>query len=273
MVLPDIKMVNEMEKTMLRAGHMAVDPPLLLFEDGALQAFQMRPRALNYGGVDEQGRQLVKPLETGAKLPWAIDMTDAKRGLINDAFLVSLFQILVENPQMTATEALLRAQEKGQLLAPTMGRQQSEFLGTVITRELDILGNIPGALPEMPPELVDAGGFVEVDYTSPLSRLMRAEDGVAILRTIEQLTPIAQLNPDVLDIFDFDTMPKELAEINGVPAIVLLSENRLAEKKRQKAEMAAQQNMLEAAPVAASAAKDLASAAATAQAIPAQVPA
>lgn len=273
MVLPDIKMVNEMEKTTMRAGHMAVDPPLLLFEDGALQSFQMRPRALNYGGVDEQGRQLVKPLETGAKLPWAIEMTDAKRGLINDAFLVSLFQILVENPQMTATEALLRAQEKGQLLAPTMGRQQSEFLGTVITRELDILGNIPGALPDMPRELVEAGGFVEVDYTSPLSRLMRAEDGVAILRTIEQLTPIAQLNPDVLDIFDFDMMPKELAEINGVPAIVLLSEKRLAEKKRQKAEVIAQQNMLEAAPVAASAAKDLASAAATAQAIPAQVPA
>ena len=273
MVLPDIKMVNEMEKTILRAGHMAVDPPLLLFEDGALQSFQMRPRALNYGGVDDQGRQLVRPLETGAKLPWAVEMTDAKRGLINDAFLISLFQILVENPQMTATQALLRAQEKGQLFAPTMGRQQSEFLGTVITRELDIVGNIPGALPDMPQELLDAGGFVEVEYTSPLSRLMRSEDGVAILNTIEQLAPIAQIDPSVFDIFDFDALPKELAEINGVPAIVMLSQDQLAAKKQAKAAAIEQAQMLEAAPVAASAAKDLASAAATAQAIPAQVPA
>lgn len=273
MVLPDIKMVNEMEKTMLRAGHMAVDPPLLLFEDGALQSFQMRPRALNFGGVDDQGRQLVRPLESGAKLPWAIEMADQKRGLINDAFLISLFQILVENPQMTATQALLRAQEKGQLFAPTMGRQQSEFLGTVITRELDIIGNIPGALPDMPQELLDAGGFVEVEYTSPLSRLMRSEDGVAILTTIEQLSPIAQIDPSVFDIFNMDMLPKELAEINGVPANVLMSQDELRAKKEAKQAAIEQAQMLEAAPIAASAAKDLASAAATASAIPAQVPA
>lgn len=263
LVLADIKMLNEMEKTTLRAGHLAVDPPLLLFEDGALQGFKMRPRALNFGGVDEQGRELVKPLQTGANLPWAHEMSDGKRKLVNDAFLVSLFQILVETPQITATEAMLRAQEKGQLLAPTMGRQQSEFLGPVIERELDIL-SMAGVLPEMPREMLEAGGDYEIEYTSPLARLLRSEDGIAILRTFEQLAPMAQLDPNVYDVFDTDALPRELAEINGVPAKVLRDPDAMKKLKEQKAQAAAMQQMLAAAPVAASAAKDMATAAATA---------
>jgi hypothetical protein len=140
-VLPDIKMVNEMEKTVIRAAHKIVDPPLLLYKDGALSAFSARPNALNFGGVDDQGRQLVHPMKTGSNLPIAFEMTEQKRKLINDAFYVTLFQILVDNPRMTATEALIRAQEKGQLLAPTVSRQQSEFLGPLVERELDILGD------------------------------------------------------------------------------------------------------------------------------------
>ncbi|STU67291.1 Bacteriophage head to tail connecting protein [Klebsiella pneumoniae subsp. ozaenae] len=56
-------------------------------------------------------------------------LAEQKRQTINDGFFITLFQILVDNPQMTATEAMLRAQEKGQLLAPTAGRIQAEFLG------------------------------------------------------------------------------------------------------------------------------------------------
>jgi hypothetical protein len=269
MVLPDIKMLNEMEKTTLRAGHLAVDPPLLLLEDGSLQGFQMRPRALNYGGLNEQGQQLVQPLETKANLPWAQDMTDGKRKLINEAFLVTLFQILVETPQITATEALLRAQEKGQLLAPTMGRQQSELLGRVTERELDILA-MGGVLPEPPPEVAEIieEGLIEVEYTSPLSRLMRSEDGVAILRTFEQLAPMAEADPTVYDIFDTDTLPRELAEINGVPAKVLRGKEQVAALRESRKQEMAMKSMLEAAPVAADAANSLAQAAATASQVP-----
>jgi hypothetical protein len=267
LVLADIKMLNEMEKTTLRAGHLAVDPPLLLFEDGALQGFKMRPRALNFGGVDDQGRELVKPLQTGANLPWAHELSDGKRKLVNDAFLVSLFQILVETPQITATEAMLRAQEKGQLLAPTMGRQQAEFLGPVIERELDIL-QMAGILPDMPQEMLEAGGDYDIEYTSPLARLLRSEDGIAILRTFEQLAPMAQLDPGVYDVFDTEALPRELAEINGVPAKVLRDPDALKKVKEQKAQAAAMQQMLAAAPVAADAANSMAQAAATASQVP-----
>jgi hypothetical protein len=37
---------------------------------------------------------------------------------INDTFLITLFQIMVDNPRMTATEVMEKAQEKSMLLTP-----------------------------------------------------------------------------------------------------------------------------------------------------------
>src|SRR4029077_1707786 len=102
-------------------------------------------------------------------------MMAEERTLIGDAFLVTLFQILTETPQMTATEVIERTNEKGILLAPTVGRQQSEYLGPMIERELDVLG-AQGLLPPMPPRLKEAKGEYQVVYTSPFSRAMRAQE-------------------------------------------------------------------------------------------------
>ncbi len=268
-VLPDIKMLNEMSKTVIRAAHKIVDPPLLLQEDGALQAFDLRPGALNYGGVNEQGNQLVHPLQTNARVDIGLEMMDQRRKVINDAFLVTLFQILVDAPQMTATEAMLRAQEKGALLAPTMGRQQSEFLGPIIERELDILARA-GALPPMPDALIESGGEVQIEYVSPLNRAQRAEEGVAILNTLQALAPLAQIDPRVMMIFDPEQTARELADINGVPAKVLRTPDQLKEMEDGQAEAAQAQQLLAAAPVAAGAVKDLAQAQSLAAASPSQ---
>ena len=136
-VLPDIKMLNEMSKTVMRAAHMVTAPPIMLSDDGALQQFNLRPNALNFGAVDDQGRPRAIPFQSGGRVDIGLDMMNQRREIINDAFFVTLFRILVEEPQITATEAMLRAQEKGQLLAPTMGRMQTELLGPCVERELD----------------------------------------------------------------------------------------------------------------------------------------
>ena len=239
-VLPDIKMVNEMEKTIIRAAHKIVDPPILLYGDGVLGAFNARPNAMNYGGVDDQGRQMAIPMKTGSNLPIGLELAEQKRKVINDAFYVTLFQILVENPRMTATEAMIRAQEKGQLLAPTVGRQESEFLGSIIERDIDIAMR-NGAIRPPPDALIEAGGGIKIMHTSPLSRLRRAEDGVAIMRTLEQITPLAAVDASVMDNYDTDFVARELADINGAPermkrAVESVIEIRDARKKAEEAQ-------------------------------------
>lgn len=257
LVLPDIKMLNEMKKTIIRSAHLAVSPPLLLQEDGALQAFDLRPNALNFGGVDERGQPLVHALKIEGRTDIGMELIEAQQRVINDAFLVTLFQILVDAPSMTATEAMLRAQEKGALLAPTMGRQQSELLGPLIERELDILARA-GMLPEMPEELIELGGDVEIEYVSPLNRAQRAEDGVAILRTFESVAPLAQVDPSVMMAFDLPAAARELAQINGVPAKIIRSEKDIAAAKESQGMQADVAQLLQAAPIAAQTAKTLA---------------
>src|SRR5882672_10307409 len=110
-VLPTIKTLNEMKKTVLRAGQMVVAPPLMLTDDASLGAFDMRSNALNHGYVDGSGRALAIPLQTSGRVDIGLELMDAERKAINDAFLVTLFRILVDEPQITATEAMLRAQE------------------------------------------------------------------------------------------------------------------------------------------------------------------
>ena len=101
--------------------------------------------------LQPDGKLLVQPLPVG-DIQVSEKMMEHEAALINDAFLVTLFQILTETPQMTATEALIRAQEKGAMIAPAMGRQQSEFLGPLINRELDLLSH-SGMLPPAPDAL------------------------------------------------------------------------------------------------------------------------
>lgn len=263
-VLPDISMVNEMERTNIKGAQKAVEPPLLLPEDGALEGFDLRSGSLNYGGLDDKGNELVKTLNTGSRVDIGVDYTNQKREVINLGFYVTLFQILVDNPQMTATEVLQRAQEKGVLLAPTMGRVQSELLGPTIERELDIAFQA-GLLPQMPDELIQSGGSVTIEYDSPLNRAMRAEEGTAVLRWAEASAPFIQADPRAAAVPKAEAIVRGLADVFSVPAKYVNSEDdvqKAAEQQQQQQQAAA---LLEAAPVAAGAAKDLADASATVQ--------
>lgn len=216
-VLPSINVLNEEKKVILKQGHRAVDPVLLAHDDGILDGFSLKPGSLNSGGVNADGRPLIHALPTG-NMQIGKELMDDERMVINDAFLVTLFQILVETPQMTATEVLERAREKGALLSPTMGRYQSEGLGPMVEREFDLLIQ-QGLLPPPPPELLEAGGGFKVEYDAPLNRAMRSEEAAGAMRTFQWAAEMAaqKQDPSLLDVFDTDAMIPELADINAVP--------------------------------------------------------
>ena len=263
-VLPDINMVNEMERTNIKGAQKAVDPPLLLPEDGALEGFDLRSGSLNWGGLNDRGEALVKTLDSGQRIDIGIDYTNQKREVINLAFYVTLFQILTDAPQMTATEVLQRAQEKGVLLAPTMGRVQSEMLGPTIERELDIAFHA-GLLPEMPEELIESGGSVMIEFDSPLNRAMRAEEGTAVLRWSEASAPFLQIDPSAAKVMNSKEIVRGLADVFSVPSKFVNTEEDVAESDAIAQQQAQAAALLQAAPVAAGAAKDLADANATMQ--------
>lgn len=247
MVLPALKTLNAEKRTFLKQGHRAADP-VLLTPDGGLIDFSMKPGALNPGGMSLNGERLVDVLPTG-NIAITKEMMAEEKFLINDAFLVTLFQILTETPTMTATEVIERTNEKGILLAPTIGRQQSEYLGVMIPRELDVMSQL-GLLPPMPPELREAEGEFTVIYTSPLSRAMRAGEASGFLRTVEGVKELVNITQDVslLDPFDFETAIPQIAEINAVPPSWMASPEKIEAKKANRAQAQARQEAIQAGP-------------------------
>lgn len=270
-VFRDILMLNEMNKDVIRAAQMQVDPPLLVSDDAALSPFQMQPRALNYGYLNDAGEPLMQALRHEGELAVGLEMIQDRRELVNDAFGIKLFQILVDRPNITATEALLRAQEKGQLLGPTLGRQQSEFLSVMIERELDIL-SMAGVLPPMPEQLMESGGAIAIEFKSPLNKLQRSDDAVGIIRTIEALSPMANIDPSVLDVIDYGKAARIIAEASGAPADALRTAEELAQLSDERRAQADLENLVKAIPAGSKAALDMAQAEATAANMPQPIP-
>jgi len=256
LALSSIKTLNAQKKTVLLAAHRAAAPPLLAHEDGVLSAFSTQPEAINYGAVSSDGRPLVIPLNSGAKPEIGLDMMDIERQIINEGFLIDLFKVLAENPTMTATQAMELVQERANLLAPVGGRLQTEWYGPQIEREMDILMRA-GQLPEFPPELIEAGGEYEVEYTSPMARAARASEGIAIMRSLEAVTPLAQVDPSILDGIKLDEIPGELWDINGAPSKLLRTPEELQALREGKAQQAQAAQLLEAAPVVSQTAANL----------------
>lgn len=248
MVLPAIKTLNAEKRTFLKQGHRAADPVLLTADDGLIDGVDLTPGSMNKGGVSSDGKPLVHVLPTG-QIQVNKEMMDEERSLINDAFLVSLFQILTETPTMTATEVVERVNEKGILLAPTVGRQQNEYLGPMIERELDLLASF-GALPPMPPLLRQKRGDYKVEYTSPLAKAAKAQEVAGAMRTLESVLTIvnATQDPSPLDAFDFDVIVPEMARIQSVPESWMASPAQIAQKRDQRAKAAQQQAQIQAMP-------------------------
>lgn len=257
MALPGLKTLNEMKKTVLKQGHRVSDPVLLAHDDGALDSFSLRPGTLNPGGVNADGKPLVHVLPTG-NLAVGHEMMDMEKSSINDFFLVSLFQILVDAPQMTATQVIERAREKGQLLTPEI-RQQAESLGPMIDREIDLAVQMKLLAP-MPQMLLDAKGKYTVRYDSPMARMARGSERTAgTTRVIDYIKDIVSvtMNPEPMDHFNWDTIIPDMSDDQGVPKSWLNDPAKVKSMRDARAQQAQDQQMVDAAPAASNALKTL----------------
>lgn len=246
-VLPALKTLNAQKTTFLKQGHRAADPVLLMADDG-LVGMDMRPGAQNKGGVTSDGRLLVHTLPTG-DIKISLEMMQEEKAIVDDVFLVSLFKVLSEHPNMTATQVIELVNEKGMLVAPTLGRQHTEYVGGMVPRELNLLSEM-GMLEPMPPRLREAMGAYEVTDTSPLSLAASAGKAAGFLRTVEQVRELVNVTQDVslLDRFDFDTATPAIAKINNTPEEWMADDDMVAAKRQSRAKAQQQKAALDALP-------------------------
>jgi hypothetical protein len=247
LVLPTLKTLNAQKVTFLKQGHRAADPVLLTSDDGVV-GMSLRPGAMNKGGVSADGKLLVHTLPTG-DIKISLEMMQEERGIIDDVFLVSLFKVLSDHPDMTATQVIELVNEKGMLVAPTLGRQHTEYVGGLVDRELDLLAEMR-MLEPMPPRLREARGAYEVTDTSPLSKAAQMGEAAGFNRWIENLTRTASemQDPSWLDVVNSDTASRDLAGIYSVRESWQATDDQIAVKRKNRANAQAQQAKIQALP-------------------------
>ena len=249
--LPDVKMINLMEKVGLKALQKVVDPPLLVPDDGFLNPVRTQPGGLNYyrAGLGRDDR--IMPLQTGGRL----DLNESKIGQVRDSINKTFYLDLLELPgptaadgdvmRFSATEINARQRDRLSVLGPIVSRQEVEFLAPMVIRTLGIMES-NGMLPPAPPSLRDAD--FKVEYANPVSISMRAGELNSVAQLIQFLLPIAQIDPSVVERFNTQRIAELGAEILKVPPSVLRTEEemqelQMAQRQAQEEQMLLQSNL------------------------------
>ena len=227
--LPDVKMLNEMSKTTIKAAQKQVDPPLLVPDDGFLLPVRTVPGGLNFYRSGTRDR--IEPLNIGANNPLGLNMEEQRRTAIRNVFYVDQL-LLQQGPQMTATEVIQRNEEKMRLLGPVLGRLQSELLKPMIDRCFAIL--LRNNQFAQAPEFL-SGQDIEIEYVSPLAKAQKGTELSSITRAIEILGSLANVAP-VFDYINFDALVKHVADLVGVPQKVLKLQSQVNAEREQAAQ-------------------------------------
>lgn len=233
--LPDIKTLNKAVEIGLKAWAKAIDPPLLVQDDGVIGRVRMTPAGITV--VRSDGA--IKPLQIGSN--WQItDMKEnALRTAIRQAYYSDQLQ-LQEGPQMTATEVQVRYELMQRLLGPTLGRFQSEFLNPLIERVFGIMVRANAFMPT--PEIM-GNRKMDIEYVGPLARSQRMEESIAIERLYQLAMNVGQVDPAIMDNINHDEAIRLRAKLLGVPKTVLRGTDEVVEMREAKAQ--AQQDMMQ----------------------------
>lgn len=240
--LSDVKMLNEMSKTTLKAGQKAVDPALQIPDDGFMARINTTPGALNYYRAGLGSQDIIRPIEMGGSIPIGLEMENQRRQQIQLAFYSDLMAD-DKKAKMTIPEVMQRDESRMRLMSPQLGRLHSEYLGPLITRVYNILKRA-GMVPPAPQEI--AGQKLKLSYVSPLARAQRMMQAAQVQRMFEQFGNYAAIAPEMFDRIDTDGLAKWLTYLHGAPVQIIRTDDDVDGIRKKREEQQSQMQQLQA---------------------------
>ena len=241
-VLSEIKLLNQIKKTYIQAGHNNAAPTLLMRDDSSLNPAHIVPEGIAVGGLDSNGRPTVMALDRGSRVEIAEALMQEENDIIDRVFHLNLYvsSIAQNRDRVTATEITARIQEQVRIIGPQASRDESEFLGPMVERELDVLGSW-GLLPEIEDEEVE----FNVMYRGSLSLAQKSDQVIGANRTAEAILNAAQADPTIIKAWDWYGYAAFIGEGNGAPAHLMLSRDEFDAKIEAEQQAAMQQSIME----------------------------
>ena len=264
LVLPDARQTNYVVQYTDALAELLAYPRVIAGQS-VIGDIDMRP-----GGVtvfdENKPNGVPKEWMTQGSYPLLQEVLKDKRDLINRAFYVNMFQMLeqLSDKRMTAYEIAQRMSEKLEGFTPVFDRQVSERINPMMTRVFNMLLRA-GRFPQPPMAMMvqDSEGKLTVAQpnvvlTSRIALALKASLNTGITNTMSAILPIAQIKPDILDNYNFDTMARLYTLNNGAPASVLMPIDQMQKIRQARAMQMAQQQAIENAQGVAKAGKDAA---------------
>lgn len=256
--MADILEINAVREAISIATEKQLDPPMAVYDDGALGAGAIDTSAGAINVFSVTGRlnagKPIEPLYTVGELQSSYTHIDTLKETINNHFYLDRLLDFNNETRMTLGEAQLRNALRGQSLGAFYARQENEVITPMIERTFNILlklgrlGVIQGSKEEVeqlkrgmqpvyiPEELVqrmmNGEDFYEITYLSPAKRTMQSEELRGIIETANFAVQVAPASPEIIDNIDFDKLIARVAKLSGAP-MELIKDSDTVKKIRE----------------------------------------
>lgn len=258
-VLPSIKALNSLQFNFLKQTDLAGQPTLLTNAD-IIDATKVSANGtVVEGGIDDEGRPMVQALRTYGEMPALDYQIQQYQEKIRQALFVNYLATFSPTQSRSATDAMIKANEKANLVAPAGDRIARELLLPLIEAELIIYGDM-NILPKMPAELKDLRTQYDIILDSPLLKGQRMDSVNSAVTLMQQIGQMASVDPNAINTINTDRLIRYLQDAMNVPASVMNSQEEVAAIAEAKANAQDMQIMAQNAAGVGSAIKDLAQA-------------
>lgn len=238
-------------------------PPLQVPSSMKNREVDRLPGGVSYIDMTGGQQKVQSMFDVNLRLDFLLEDIKDVRERIRECFYVDMF-LMLSNDQgdgrMTATEVAERHEEKLLMIGPVLERLHTELLSPLVdmtfTRMIEA-----GVVPPPPPEL--QGQDLNVEFISVLAQAQRAISTNGIDRFTTSLGEIALqqrelgLSDTVADKFDSDKWADVYSDALGVDPELIVSDDKVALVRKNRAQASAQASKLAAAEQASKTAKNL----------------
>jgi len=259
--LPDARQLNIMQKQYNESVELTLKPPMIVNADfdGRIN---LSPMALNKAKSNSMssGRSAIEPIKLIGQLNYTLELIQEKKKSIQEIFFLDKLKIF-DNPNATATQVLeLRAE--GFRIMSSVATSIQEYLDSILDRTFDILfrksfavndlenGNssynlLPEAVfPELP-DLMKQAPELKITFINPINQSQQITELNSLDVILQTVSNISQLNPNSMDVVNFDEILRKKANILTVDPKIINDDKTVANIRQQRQQVQDQQMALQ----------------------------
>ena len=241
--LPEIKMLQKLQKDKLIGLDKLINPPVQIDSMAQLSSVNLMPSGITR--VNSLGSAGIKPVyQVAPDLNSLQSVINETRESIMSSYYADLFLMItnIGKSGVTATEIAQRSEEKILMIGSVIDRLKNELLNPLISRTFNLMYE-NGMIPEIPEEI--QAQEIRVEYISVLAQAQKMVGISSLERTTQYVASLSQINPAVLDVFDMDKAIKIHGEMTGVPPSVLRSDEEIDTIRQQRMQSEQTQSAIE----------------------------